>query len=411
VQRAPVISKHTGTEEDPSYSEGDHRMQEIVHQFLNHVTAIEIPMTKTCNLRCQYCYIRDPHYKEIKISSQEIIRLYEPIRKTFPLMLKSGHPCSVIPWGAEPLCNWEAIEESLEYLFNKYQDVPIDTHWSTNATTTPEEYIEFIRRHQERITHIQISLDGPKEVHDFSRRTKDGQGSFLQVTSHLSILTKEIPAMSRKIMFKSTLSPQQVALGHFYLSSVFFWEELGLDQSPVSLTKDCHYDEEALQQLDEDLERCRQYCQKNPGKSLGWFNVIETTSNVCSAGTNAVSVDIDGEIYPCHAPATDDTKKQYFRIGNVFTGDIDYKGITRIWFQKYSYLDIHAALCKGSHCPLFPEYRGACWNCPIDMHNLNQIPFGGNISYCRVMQILFKHYKQWGKEAHAQSRKNHHECF
>ena len=373
-----------------------------VDTFLNNIIAIEIPMTKTCNLRCRYCYIRDVRYKQIKVTAEDVIRLYEPIRAMFPNMLKPGIKCHIIPWGSEPLCEWETIQTALTFLFNQYPDVPVTTHWSTNATAIIDEYVEFVRTYWERIESLQISLDGPQEVHDYSRVSANGQGSFLKVMAHIRHMENAIPGFLSKVTFKSTIAPEQIKMGHVYKASLFFWEELNWSTSPVTLVKDQWYDQEAIKALDADLHKCREYCEKHPGKSMGFFYLFRRNEGgICSAGQTEVCVDLDGEIYICHTSATDDSKKQYFRLGNVLKGELDTKGVYRNLYCKYNYTFIQSALCKAVKCPIHHVNPNICWNCPMDMHNLSNFPYITNISFCEVMRTLYRHYLTWGKDCNA----------
>jgi sulfatase maturation enzyme AslB (radical SAM superfamily) len=366
-------------------------------KFLKSIYVIEIPMSKKCNLRCSYCYIRDATYKQIEIKANEVIPLLEPIRKVFPNILKPNTPCKIIPWGAEPLCQWDTIEEVLTYIFQNYSDCPVTTNWSTNATTTPESYVKFVKKHWDKIESIQLSLDGPQEVHDYARKTAGGEGSFHKVMEHYEIMTKEIPDFTSKLMIKSTLSPEQVKKGHFYKACEFFWEELKHPMSPVTLVKDSVYDEEAAQALDEDLYRCKEYCEKNEKAQLGWFVYFNRPNNVCSACHSQVCVDLDGSIYHCHGPSTDNTKQDYFKLGNVYAEYLDPKAVYRNVYFKYNYDLIRAAFCKQQECEVYQEFPFLCWQCPMDMHNLNRLHYSPNFHFCKIVKVFYKHYKEWGQ--------------
>lgn len=374
--------------------------KEITDNFLSKIRSVEIPMTLECNFRCAYCYIRDNKYKEQKIITDQVIKLFEPIKNYFPSMLKKDIPCFIIPWGSEPLMNWNVIEEAMEYLFTTYPDVPITTSWSTNASIINDKYINFIKKYYDRVTNIQISLDGPQEVQDYSRKIMGKQGSFFKVMSHIQWLTQEIPDIKRKLMFKSTVSPEQIKLGHIYKACVFFWEEMGFDGSPVSFTHDSWYDDEAIKAFADDMEKIKNYCQQHPDKHCGLFNFIERDAN-CSAGLTQLGVNIDGNVYYCHTAYTDDEKQKLFRLGNVLTGEVDTKAIYRITFAKYNYNELKRPMCQN--CIVYKINPLACWSCPMDMHNFNKFSYTTNLSVCSLYRIIAKHYEEWGKHGQKQS--------
>jgi len=371
-----------------------HYEKEIADKLLKNIVSIEIPMSLECNFRCKYCYIKEDKYKKQKVTANQVIKLFEPIKNYFPSMLKENQVCFIIPWGSEPLMNWNVIEESMEYLFTHYPNVPIKTSWSTNASIINDKYINFIKKYYDYIESIQISLDGPQEVHNYSRKIMGKQGSFSKVMSHYQWLIQEIPDIKNKLVFKSTISPEQIKLGHLYKANIFFWEEIGLPQSPVSFTHDSWYDEEAIKTFVDDMEKIKNYCHKHPDKTTGLFSFITRDAN-CSAGVTQVGIDIDGNIYSCHAAYTDSEKEKIFKLGNVLTGEVDTKAIYRTTFAKYNYNEFRKPMCQN--CKVYKFNPRACWFCPMDMHNFNKFSYTTNLSVCSLYRIIAKHYEEWGK--------------
>ncbi|MCS7243009.1 radical SAM protein, partial [Candidatus Caldatribacterium sp.] len=234
-------------------------LEAIAEEFISRIECVEIPMTLECNLRCKYCYIRDNTYKTKPVTLEQVINLYEPMREFFPKMFKPGQQCAVIPWGSEPLLNWPVIEQALVTAFENYPDVPIYTLWSTNGTVISKSYADFVRTYASRIRSIQVSLDGPKDVHDFCRVTEQGIGSFAKVMAHLEFMHQEVPNFDSLVLYKSTLLPVQLELHHVYKATIFFHEELGVRVCPVSLVRDAYYTKESIKALDEDLTRLKDY--------------------------------------------------------------------------------------------------------------------------------------------------------
>lgn len=370
-------------------------MNKVSSLMINSISSIQIPMSLQCQLRCKYCYIRDNNYKTIPVDYDSIFKVMQSAVDFF--QLTSKETSAIIPWGAEPLCNWKNIEKALRYAFTQYPGF-VQTAWSTNGLIAPKEYLDFISEYIDRLIYVQISLDGPEEVQDYSRIHKDGSGSFKQVMKTVETIYNKCPNLGNKLIFKATLSPEQLTLHHFYKSVRFFLTEMKLSLDPTSLVMDTPYSPEAIKALKEDLDRLKEEWGEikavNKDATIGLFYKLENHQNPhCSACSTQVEVDLDGNFYPCHAPVTTNSIKEYFCLGNVFTKTINDKAIYRTLYGKYNAQLVRSPLCNS--CCINAINPAFCYVCftdsMISTHNVNFFP----LSTCKVKQTIGNSFLEW----------------
>ncbi|MDD5621623.1 MAG: radical SAM protein [Actinomycetota bacterium] len=137
-----------------------------------------------CNLRCTYCFETDlpsnPNkYMTGKILDDSIDAAEEIIKE------KSGKMDSVELFGGEPLLlkNKPFVEKILEFAGKK--DAPITI--ITNGVSA-KEFIEVLLPVKNRIEMLQITIDGPREIHDKRRKYASGKGSFDQISKNIDLL-------------------------------------------------------------------------------------------------------------------------------------------------------------------------------------------------------------------------------
>ena len=139
-----------------------------------------------CNLRCIYCFETDlpsnPNkYMTVKILDDSLAAAEEIIKE------KSGKIDSVELFGGEPLLlkNKPFVEKILK--FAKKKDAPITI--ITNGVSA-KEFIEILSPMRDKIEMLQITIDGPREIHDKRRKYPSGKGSFDQISKNIDLLLK-----------------------------------------------------------------------------------------------------------------------------------------------------------------------------------------------------------------------------
>ncbi|MBC7330506.1 anaerobic sulfatase maturase [bacterium] len=140
------------------------------------------PVSSDCNARCTYCFYRRPldPYKGDKshIMSDDVLE------SLISQYLKMSGQMAIFSWqGGEPtLAGLDFYEKviKLEIKYSKPGQI-IGNALQTNALLIDEDWASFFKEYN---FLMGVSLDGPKEVHEFYR----GRGSFERVMEAINIL-------------------------------------------------------------------------------------------------------------------------------------------------------------------------------------------------------------------------------
>jgi len=139
-----------------------------------------------CNLRCTYCFQTDLPSNPNKFMSSKVlddtINAAEEISKE-----KSGKVDSVELFGGEPLLlkSKPLIKKILK--FAKEKDAPITI--VTNGVMA-KDFIDILLPVKDIIKMLQITVDGPPEIHDKRRKFPSGKGSFSKISKSIDALLK-----------------------------------------------------------------------------------------------------------------------------------------------------------------------------------------------------------------------------
>jgi uncharacterized protein len=161
----------------------------ISNEFLELI----ILPTEQCNFRCTYCY-EDFSLGKMKQPIVDGIKKLMSIRASELKILK-------ISWfGGEPLAAKDIVFEIAEHamqLKDQHLGLVFQSAMTTNGYHLNPEMLK--RLCKIGVNEFQISLDGPKEVHNKSRIRADGKGTYDKIWDNLLL------ARNTNIEFKITL--------------------------------------------------------------------------------------------------------------------------------------------------------------------------------------------------------------
>jgi uncharacterized protein len=127
--------------------------------------------TSLCNLNCSYCYV--PGRREAARMSDEVLEAVAAF-----ILTKDTPPRSIdFLWHAgEPLtAGMPFYRRAFELLDSRAPPGVVVQHvMQTNGTLVNQQWCDLLREYKVRVG---ISLDGPEEIHDRSRRTWGDRGS------------------------------------------------------------------------------------------------------------------------------------------------------------------------------------------------------------------------------------------
>lgn len=326
-------------------------------------------VTRRCNLRCDYCYLSAGEPLEEELSLEEIKDLLDEFKESNP----KGSSNLVLS-GGEPLMRkdfWDIVAHARE--LGMYMTL------ATNGILIDEG---IARRIKENMHSVQISLDGPRDIHDLHR----GKGSFDAAIRGIV----NLKAVGMDPAISATITRQ----GMERLNEL--WDicaEHGLRQvkaNPVvplgraeeegdmALTPEMFHQlwretRRALKERDLSiqLENDRSIFKEGLWTATGW---------ACGAGITSLSIDSDGSVYPCQA-----AHAREFYCGNVREKGLDAirndSTVLREWMNR--------------HISEIPECRGCEWKmwcgggCTIQA-----VRRGGRVNspdyYCEVYKKQFE---------------------
>jgi len=140
--------------------------------------------TVSCNLRCPYCF--EPHkmHEDGRLMTLEQVEQAFVALDTIRTMRPDIPQASLNLFGGEPLLptTRHVVAHVLERAAAR--DLPISI---TSNGTHAHIFTELLRPYRERIL-FDISMDGPREIHDRRRITVNGGGTFSRISDNVGLL-------------------------------------------------------------------------------------------------------------------------------------------------------------------------------------------------------------------------------
>ena len=145
------------------------------------------PLGAICNLNCDYCYYL---HKEDLLGSPSKFRISDEILEAHIRQYIEGQDRDevVFSWqGGEPTLLGLDFFHKVVALEQKYKkpNQRIENDLQTNGTLLDEDWTAFLKQHR---FLVGLSIDGPKELHDHYRVTKDGRPTFEKVLAAAQLL-------------------------------------------------------------------------------------------------------------------------------------------------------------------------------------------------------------------------------
>ncbi len=145
--------------------------------------------TYACNLGCIYCYEQTYVIKKTSKSPCELVDIqYEHIDRIVEEFRSStgkiNEEICITIMGGEPLLKNNV--EVIEYIFAAAQLRAYTVDIVTNGVDL-DSYIDMFLKFKSTFKHIQITVDGIKEIHDTRRIFRNGSGSFDLIFSNMKL--------------------------------------------------------------------------------------------------------------------------------------------------------------------------------------------------------------------------------
>jgi uncharacterized protein len=140
--------------------------------------------TYSCNLACTYCYEGDLRSRNEEILDEtKISAIFYSVDEILNRMSITKYLFEL--FGGEPFLN--STKSIIEIIFKKLRQRKEAVAIVTNGTNIIK-FKDLILEYWDIIDSIQITLDGPKKIHDSRRKYVNGSGSFDEIVQGIDFL-------------------------------------------------------------------------------------------------------------------------------------------------------------------------------------------------------------------------------
>lgn len=327
-----------------------------------------------CNLKCIYCYEQTYIINgTTDIDSLEMVDLqFDRIDKIMNIYEeKYGKPKDEIRitiMGGEPLlrCNIKTINYIFEQAYKRKYTVDI-----VSNGVDLNYYIDLFNKYKDTLNHIQITVDGIKEIHDKRRIFHDGRGSFDLIMNNIKLAVENNILIVLRVNVDSTNIKELSSLADTLVEEFNFNKKL---QPYLYLLQDggCSGEQNIVNEKI-GIETIFELENKNPNmaifrKKFHPENFIESIFNDiayqpvlrhCGAAKNQFILDCKSNVYKCwHGIGNNN-----YRVGTFYPKyELDEKKIND-WFNRSVTIIPKCKNCKyryicGTGCPAAKHTSG-----------------------------------------------------
>lgn len=186
-----------------------HPSTDLVEYYLDRkLSMVILQVTQNCNLRCSYCIYSDSYNEGQRSHSGKKMSLETAIRAVDFLAQHSidSKKVGVSFYGGEPLLEMDLIKKVVDHAEDVLSGKDLTFSVTTNATLLTREIVAYMKEHH---FNLMVSLDGPKSIHNTSRRfAADGVGSFDTIRKNLEAFREEYPDYFEKLSISMVIDPQ-----------------------------------------------------------------------------------------------------------------------------------------------------------------------------------------------------------
>ena len=300
-----------------------------IDEFKNRETVVKalcLHIAHDCNLACKYCFAEEGEYH-----GRRAMMSFEVGKKALDfLVANSGNRVNleVDFFGGEPLMNWQVVKDLVAY--GRSLEEPNHKKFrftlTTNGVLLNDDILEFANK---EMSNIVLSIDGRKEVHDFMRPHRGGQGSYDEVVPKYIKVAESRNQMDYYV--RGTFTHHNLD----FSEDVLHLADLGFKQISVEPVVADETEEYAIKEADipvilaEYDKLAKDIIQRRKeGKAFNFFHFmidleggpcVAKRLSGCGSGTEYLAVTPWGDFYPCHQFVG----MEQFLMGNVDEGIVN----------------------------------------------------------------------------------------
>lgn len=149
---------------------------------------LRLHVSNLCNFKCPNCHVFELGENNLpnRVMSEEVFN--QSVDQFLSAMSDLGHKTAMISiYGGETLANKKVIKQGIERYGAGVGELKLTWVVNTNGSLLTEDDTLFFLKHN---VEIHISVDGPEEIHNISRPTHKGKGTFHMVVPALELIKK-----------------------------------------------------------------------------------------------------------------------------------------------------------------------------------------------------------------------------
>lgn len=289
--------------------------EKIIATFLlakrkSEIKSLYLIMSTNCNLACSYCLYAPSQSGSLAKSGKNLTQreIFNALR-LFQSKTCQNKRCAPDYWeqitfyGGEPLLNMKGLKFGIEMINQIKGEEGV---WSnlkiiidTNGTLIGNDFIDFAKKNQ---LSIQISIDGPRAIHDSARKFKNGEGTFDRVHSAMEKLSKE------KVKFLPLITVSPANINFLPESIEWLCNNFAIDEIAMNLLMhtgedlDIPYGKLAAEAMlsGHNIAKRFNVCDSVFDEVLKRFAVPNIASEICGAGIKIAAFP-GGNLHACQA--------------------------------------------------------------------------------------------------------------
>lgn len=310
----------------------------------SNIAQITLQVTQQCNFRCSYCPYTTSEFDNQREHGSKVMSV-ELAKKAVDFYLNHSinQESAVIGfYGGEPLLIFNLMKEVVEYAEKRFAGKEILFTVTTNGSLFTKEILDFLIEHD---FTIMVSLDGPPDIHNRSRKfAASGKGTFETIEKNFLYIKDNYLELLKKMLVNVVVDPRYSADGiHKLFSDNELFNKMNIQTTIIDdffCIEKVVPDERYL--IDENIYRFKalaSYIRRYPKEKvsnvalsdiermMSEYDSIKKNENglnpemapggPCIPGQKRLFIDVNGNLFPCERVSE---TSEAMKIGTIDQG-------------------------------------------------------------------------------------------
>lgn len=163
-----------------------------MHRFGSRSLGLTIAPTLECNFACIYCY---EEHEKIRMNAE----IVSAVKKFLENELKQVNGLGITWFGGEPLLTLDIMKDITHTIseVQKKKELHFEAGLITNGYLLDKKAAEVLLGLQ--VKTVQITVDGPEDVHDTRRPLRNGKGTFQKIIDNIVKVSDILKGISVRV--------------------------------------------------------------------------------------------------------------------------------------------------------------------------------------------------------------------